>query len=236
MKSIAIVAPDTDSGKTVVTAALLINSKKINGKSTVMKPVQTGADVIDGKRYSPDLTTIEELTNTTFPRKIYHHVVPYNFLSPCSPHLAAKKEIQEIKTANIKQNLISLHMLFNMTLVETAGGLFSPITEEKTNLDLVEELETPVVLVSLNRLGGISATLSTLENLRQKNIPVLGVVLVDSDVSSPLDKEILADNERIIKKMGKIEHIVRVPFLKNLKEEFDVLPVLLEEFSQNIFA
>lgn len=235
MKSIAIVAPDTDSGKTIITAALLINSKKINGKSIVMKPVQTGAEVVEGKRYSPDLTTIETLCDITFPRKLYHHLVPYNFLSPCSPHLAAKKEIQEVSVSNIKQNLISLHMQFNMTLVETAGGVLSPLTEEMSNLDMIKELETPVVLVSLNRLGGISATLSALENIRTQGIKLLGVVLVDTDVRSTLDREILTDNERIIQKMGTVEHIVRVPFLEDVESEFDVLPTILEEFSKKIF-
>lgn len=237
MKSVAIVAPDTDAGKTVITAALLTLVKKIIGKSTVMKPVQTGAELVDGRRLSPDITTIEELTGHTIPRDLYHHVVPYNYMVPCSPHLAAKKEIGQISFGNIKKNLTELHMRFRMTLVESAGGLMSPLTETETNLDLIKYLKIPVIVVSQNRLGAISATLSTHELLKQAGVEVLGTVMVDPEkIDGDLDEEILADNVKTIESLSGVSPIVRVPRVENLKEDFEVITIVLEEFAQKVFG
>jgi dethiobiotin synthetase len=236
MKSLAIVAPDTDAGKTVITAALLKNAKKIVGKSTVMKPVQTGSILVEGRRVSPDISEIEQLTGVTIPRDLYHHVSPYNFLTPCSPHLAAQKEIGEIRFENIARNLEVLNLRFRLTLVETAGGVLSPLTESETNLDLVHDLGMPTVVVAQNRLGAISGTLATVKALHSKNVEVRGIVLIDPPVvQGELEKEILENNRETIAQFASVADTVRVPYFENIHEDFDVLTLLLEEFAERVF-
>jgi len=237
MNSFAVVAPDTDSGKTVITAALLKCSLKKRGKSTVMKPVQTGATIIDGKRYSPDITEIERLTGKTIPQNIYNWVVPFNFYAPCSPHLAAKKELQKVNFKTIKRSLEQLTLQHRMTIVETAGGVLSPLTDTETNIDLLVELNTPVVVVAQNRLGAISATLTAIESLKSANVAIQGLIMIDPEtVKTELDREILADNITTISRIAEIDNSVRIPFLENLTEEFDTLEMILDPFAEILFG
>ncbi len=235
MKSIAIVAPDTDSGKTVISAALLKLAKKIIGKSTVMKPVQTGSILENGRKISPDIAEIERLTETEVPRDIYHHVSPYNFMTPCSPHLAAQKEISQISFENIAHNLEALNMRFRLTIIETAGGVMSPLTASETNADLIRDLGVPTIMVVQNRLGSISTALSAIKVLQSKNISVRGIVLIDpSKISGELEKEILENNRETIAQFSGVAHTVRVPFLDDLKEDFFILTELLEDFAKKV--
>ncbi len=237
MNSFAVVAPDTDSGKTVITAALLKCALKKIGKSTVMKPVQTGATVIDGKRFSPDITEIERLTGRKIPQNIYNWVVPFNFYAPCSPHLAAKKELQQVNFSTISRSLEQLTLQHRMTIIETAGGVLSPLTDTDTNIDLLVELKAPVVVVAQNRLGAISATLTAIESLKNANVPILGLIMIDpAEIKTELDRDILADNIATISRIADIENNIRIPFLENLSEEFEILETLLESFADTLFG
>lgn len=62
-------------------------------------------------------------------------------------------------------------------IVEGAGGIMVPICADFLMLDLMERLGLPVVLVARSMLGTINHTLLSLAMLRQRNIPILGVIL-----------------------------------------------------------
>jgi len=64
-------------------------------------------------------------------------------------------------------------------LVEGAGGLMSPLSDEDYNIDLAAELGLPLVIVSSNELGTINATLQTLITAQAiaPQLPIAGVVL-----------------------------------------------------------
>jgi dethiobiotin synthetase len=90
---------------------------------------------------------------------------------PASPHYAAQQDGLEIKIMDFvipKTN--------NGLVVETAGGIMSPLAKGLLNIDLMEQLNLPVVLVSNNYLGSINHTLLAVSALQQRNIPVHGLV------------------------------------------------------------
>ncbi len=238
MKSIAIIAPDTDSGKTVITAALLSLSKKINGKSIAMKPVQTGSILAEnGRKISPDLSTIEQLCEFEIPRELYHYCAPSLLMTPCSPHLAAKKEITAISFDLIQQCLVELHMRFRMTIVETAGGILSPLSDTATNADLIAQLGCKSILVATNRIGSISMALAAIESAKQTKIDIIGIVLIDNLVApTQFDEEIYADNAKTIASFSGIANTVRLPRVESITEDFFILTALLEPFAQKIFG
>lgn len=238
MKSIAIIAPDTDSGKTVITAALLSLSKKIIGKSIAMKPVQTGTVLAEnGRKTSPDLSVIEELCEFEIPRELYHYCAPCLLMTPCSPHLAAKKEISAVNFDHIQSCLVELHMRFRMTIVETAGGIMSPLTDTTTNADLLVQLGLKTVMVVTNRIGSISMTLSAIQSAKNSNIDILAIILIDQSCNpSSFDEEIYADNAKTIQMFSKIENIVRVPRFENIREDFFILTALLHPLATKIFG
>jgi dethiobiotin synthetase len=64
-------------------------------------------------------------------------------------------------------------------LVEGAGGLMSPVSDDLYNADLAEEFGYPLVVVAANSLGTINATLETLitADVFREGLDVAGVVL-----------------------------------------------------------
>jgi dethiobiotin synthetase len=61
-------------------------------------------------------------------------------------------------------------------VVELAGGLMVPLNDHELNIDLVQRLGLPVVLVSRNYLGSINHTLLSVEACRSRNIPIAGII------------------------------------------------------------
>jgi dethiobiotin synthetase len=64
----------------------------------------------------------------------------------------------------------------NTLIVEGAGGLLVPLNSKETVLDLIQKLKIPVILVSRNYLGSINHTMLSVEVLKQRNIPIAGIV------------------------------------------------------------
>jgi len=60
--------------------------------------------------------------------------------------------------------------------VELAGGLMVPLNEQTLNIDLVEALGLPVILISRNYLGSINHTLLSVEACQRRGIHLLGIL------------------------------------------------------------
>ena len=191
MKKYIIAGIGTNIGKTV-TSAVLVEALHAD----YWKPVQSG--------------NLNE-TDADFVRKYaknHQTVFPEAFLlkEPVSPHLAAKLEskvidIEQIKLVNTNNHLI----------VETAGGLLSPLSEKYLCIDLIKELQLSVILVSMNYLGSINHTLLSIEALKQRNIPIEGIIFCGDPNF---------ETERFILEYSKIPLLGKIPFTDNLTQEF----------------
>jgi dethiobiotin synthetase len=62
-------------------------------------------------------------------------------------------------------------------VVEAAGGLFSPLSDQTLVVDLAKEFALPVVLVDAARLGAIGRTLAAICAARAEGLRVAVVVL-----------------------------------------------------------
>ncbi|MGN1359589.1 MAG: ATP-dependent dethiobiotin synthetase BioD [Kiritimatiellia bacterium] len=159
--SLIIVGTDTDAGKTFVTRAIW---ERYAPRLRVCKPVGTG--------YPKDNDVA------------YAGLAPLLHFSPAiSPHLAAELQGTPIRLDTLLQRVREQ----SPHLIETAGGLLCPLNRERkeTNLELVEQLERPVLLVVPNRLGCVNHALLTLAMLRARSIPTLGFVLNRQTVGDP---------------------------------------------------
>lgn len=99
------------------------------------------------------------------------HPERYRLQTAASPHYAAALENITIK----KEDFI-LPKTDNHLIIETAGGIFSPLSDQLLNTDLMALFNAPVIVVSGNYLGSINHTLMTVEILKNKNIPLAGIV------------------------------------------------------------
>ncbi|MDQ3071718.1 MAG: dethiobiotin synthase [Bacteroidota bacterium] len=133
------------------------------------------------------------------------HAERFKLLTPASPHYAA-----ELENIQIKKEDFSLPATWNNLIVETAGGLLSPLSDNFLNIDLIEHLRLPVVLVSNNYLGSINHTLLSYNALKDKNIPVSGIVFVGEKVVS---------SERFILKYTRLPKLFSIPVLTSLNKQ-----------------
>lgn len=155
MKGVFVVGTDTEIGKTTYCALLIAR----HPEAVYWKPVQTGSPADDD-------------TRTVGARRSLPGV---RLRDPVSPHLAASRE-GIVLTLDL---LLAPLRGFDGTLVaEGAGGLLVSLAPGLLQADLVRAVGLPVVVVARDRLGTINHTLLTLEALRSRAVPVLGVALL----------------------------------------------------------
>lgn len=148
----------TDVGKTL-TAALLCHQ----WQAGYYKPVQAGLP--------RDTDTVAALAGLGPER-----IVPEAFVlrTPASPHEAAARDGMRLSVSEI---VAARTLPQGPLVVEGAGGLLVPLNERETMADLAVAFGLPVVVVWRYYLGSINHTLLTLEALRQRGIPIAGLVL-----------------------------------------------------------
>lgn len=110
------------------------------------------------------------------------HQEAYRFQTAASPHFAADTEGVVIEKEKLKLPLTN-----NNLIVETAGGIMSPLGKNFLNIDLIKHLNLPVILVSENYLGSINHTLMSVFALKQQQIPIKGIVFNGDVVQSSVD-------------------------------------------------
>jgi dethiobiotin synthetase len=187
---IVVTGTDTGIGKTVFAAAL-------TGAlgAYYWKPVQAGLEP-DG---SGDADAVARLSG--LPRD---RILPeaWRLATPCSPHRAA-----EIDRVTLDPDALNPPVVDGPLVIEGAGGALVPITRGGTFADLFARWGLPTVLVARTELGTINHSLLSLEALRSRGVPVLGVAFV-GDAN--------ADSEATIAQMGRVKRLGRLPRLATL--------------------
>ncbi len=157
MKRIFVTGIGTDVGKTVVSAIL---AEALH--ADYWKPIQTGSF------FSTDADKIKKyITNP----KTVIHPESYVLKQYMSPHAAAELEGQNIQLDNI-----NIPETTNTLIIEGAGGLMVPINDKQFIVDIIIKTKAEVVLVIQNYLGSINHSILSIDALRMRNIPVLGIV------------------------------------------------------------
>ena len=185
---IIVTGTDTGIGKTVFAAGL---TRLLGG--VYFKPVQAG---LEGET---DTAVVQRLSALPAQRMLAEI---WRFKTPASPHLAAERDGLTIDPASL-----SLPSLERPLVVEGAGGLMVPLTRDVLFIDVFARWAAPVVLCARTALGTLNHTLLSLEALRRRGIPILGVALIG---------EAHVDNERTLGEMGGVPILGRLPLLDPL--------------------
>jgi dethiobiotin synthetase len=190
-----ITSVGTGIGKTLVTT-ILCHQLMSRGRSiTALKPVVSGF-LPDDPATDPALI-LASLGKTPSPNLI-EAIAPWRFSLPISPHLAARREgggprLEEIIAFCTRHE----RGAGSLVLIEGAGGVKAPLGETFTCLDLIAGLGCPAILVTGSYLGAISHTLTALDCLRGRNVPIQGIVVSESATSAGL-----ADTVESIEQFG----------------------------------
>ncbi|QDU86932.1 ATP-dependent dethiobiotin synthetase BioD 1 [Pirellulimonas nuda] len=200
-----ITGTDTDVGKTYVAAQLAAYFLSLGKRVGVYKPVASGC-VHDGVGLVSD--DAQALWAAAGAPLSLEAVCPQRFEAPLAPYLAAREQGKSVDAALLRSGLDAWRAASDVLIVEGAGGLLSPLSDQDLNADLARDLGLPLIVVAANRLGVINHTLLTLLAARAYGLEVKGVVLCDVNASGDLSA---ASNPR------ELENICDAPLLAHVR-------------------
>ena len=211
-KGIFITGTDTGVGKTFVACALLRALKEKGLTVCPMKPVETGCGVRKGKLVPQDSVTLIKTSGINEPLDIIN---PYRLKHPLAPSVAAEFEKVVIKKEKILSAYNYLLNKYELIVIEGAGGIMVPIYKRYSFLDLIKDLNVPIIIVSRPGLGTINHTLLTIETAKSRGIKILGVIINYATKTKTGIAE--RTNPEIIKRFGGVAVLGIVPYSKNQK-------------------
>ncbi len=157
---------DTDAGKTYATAWLAKHLMKKGQRVITQKFIQTG-----NTGYSEDIVKHRELMGTgLLPEDEDFTTAPIIFSYPASAQLAARLDGKEINLDKVRQSSAVLASRYDSVLVEGAGGLMVPVTDDYFTIDYVKDEKLPLALVTNGVLGSINHTILSLEAIKNRDI------------------------------------------------------------------
>jgi len=174
-----VTGSDTEVGKTYVTAMIARWLHEQGVRVGVYKPAASGCPTVDGELLAEDALALWSAAGK--PGEL-SAVCPQKFAAPLAPHRAAEAEGKQIDVDLLRSGLDYWKSRSEFLLVEGAGGLMSPISQDDYVADLASEFGYPLLVVVPNTLGVINQTLQTLITAAtfREGLPTAGVILNDS--------------------------------------------------------
>ncbi len=207
MTRFVVTGTDTDIGKTVFAAAL---AGALD--ASYWKPVQAG---LDG---GSDAMRVAALSGLA-PSRILPEA--YRLITPCSPDRAATIDGVTIDTDQLVPPDIP-----GPLVIEGAGGVMVPLTETTLFADLFARWRLPVILVARTALGTINHSLLSIEALRHRDVPILGVAFIG---------ETVPHSEDAVVRLGGVKRLGRLPILPTL-DAASLRAAFAENFQLEDFA
>jgi dethiobiotin synthetase len=172
---IFITGTGTQIGKTYISCALIEQRRRSGHEMCALKPIQSGGGDDDPASDAAQLIAAcgQALTPTTLAA-----TAPWRFEAPLAPPLAAANEGQKIDFDAVV-SFCRTHMdkARGDLLIEGAGGIMSPLSDERLNIDLARALGLPVLLIGGTYLGAISHLLSAHAVIKNSGLTCPAIVL-----------------------------------------------------------
>jgi dethiobiotin synthetase len=179
---IFITGISTDVGKTI-TAAIVVEALEAD----YWKPIQAGD--LDNSDSHKVKSQVSNSKSQFYPNA-------YQLNTPASPHLAAEIDGITIDIKQIKEPKTDNHLV-----IEGAGGIFVPLNETHSIIDLIQP-DYKIIVVSRHYLGSINHTLLTVEAIKNRGFEIAGIIFSGSENKSTED---LILNRTGIKCIGRID-------------------------------
>ncbi len=211
-KGIFIAGTDTGVGKTVIAGALTIALKDMGYSAGVMKPVETGCRKSGKKLIPSDSIFLKKASGS---RDSLELINPYRFKRPLAPAVASELEGVRIDISHILKTYNTLRKRHDIVIVEGAGGILVPVYKDYLFIDLIRDMESPIIIVARPGLGTINHTLLTIRCAQEYGVPVIGFIInhTKSSRSDPSEKT----NPLVIKRLSNVPLIGNFPFIHGLK-------------------
>lgn len=186
-----VTGTDTGVGKTFIACDFL---RQQTQRWQVRKPVESGCELVGGDLLPSDGAALQAASGHF---EKLNHITPYRYIPALAPDRAARLSGDTLNL-ELLIDACSRHIDSQLpVLVEGAGGICSPLTDDALNLDLAEHLGLPVMLVVADRLGCINHTLLSLQALASRQLSLRYLVL--NSMKPETDQ--LMDNQEDIERL-----------------------------------
>ncbi|MGQ8816397.1 dethiobiotin synthase [Serratia sp. NA_13] len=201
-----VTGTDTEVGKTVASSALLQAANLAGYRTVGYKPVASGSEMTAEGLRNGDALALQANGSVALS---YQEVNPYVFAEPTSPHIVSADEGLPIELAQLSAGLRHLEQKADWLLVEGAGGWFTPLSEQHTFADWVQQEQLPVILVVGIKLGCINHALLTAQAIKQAGLSLVGWIANDVSLPGRRHQEYLATLRRMLPAplLGEIPHL-----------------------------
>jgi dethiobiotin synthetase len=193
MPTLFVAGAGTDVGKTYVTASLIRALRRADAAVEALKPVLSGFDP-DAPQGSDPAALLEAL-GIGWSAEALAEISPWRFRAPLAPPAAAAREgvalAGDMVIAHCRRRAAQTSP-GTWLLVESAGGVMSPLDERLTMLDLAQGLGAPVLLVGGSYLGTISHILTAAAVIEAASLTLAGIVVSEGQPDAPALQETVA--------------------------------------------
>lgn len=173
-KGLFITGTDTDVGKTYVTALLVKTLRKAEFDVGYYKAAISGAPTVA----ESDAGFVNRFAGINEPEDM---ILSYLYQNAVSPHLAARIEGNPVEKEVILKAWERVTKAYPYVTMEGSGGIMCPIRHDEKAVyyleDIIRWLRLPVLVVANAGLGTINHVVTTCEYIKNRHIPVKGILL-----------------------------------------------------------
>ena len=227
MTKIFVTSTGTETGKTLITCALLKHYRNLGKNVIPLKPIISGFNFAETPN---DISLICQSADMQYQSEIIAEISKYIYSLPLSPDMAAQKEGKSYPQIEEIEDFINSKNNYDIKIIEGAGGLMVPFNKTEKTIDLIEETADEVILVAGSYLGSLSHTLSAYEVLKDRKVKVKAIF-----VSQKLQNndELYIDLEDTAKSLENFisEPIIKIPYMDS---NFDNKTNKLKEIISNV--
>jgi len=182
-RAIFVAGAGTGIGKTYIAAQLLRGLRARGANASALKPVMSGFD--PGALGVSDAGILLDAIGRQPTLENVAAVAPFRFAPELPPTIAAARENRVVALADIVEACQqALDATRQFLIIEGAGGVMAPIAANATVLDLITALDVPALLIGGSYLGAGSHILTALAALDACSVPIVGIVVSESEESS----------------------------------------------------
>ena len=181
MSSYIVTGTSTSVGKTYITCNLLTYYREREIFVKAIKPIITGVKSLMDKEC--DTYLIAQSLNDSITIEDLSKITPWRFTLPLAPNHASvleKKIISYDDVINYCRDILNIN---NRVFIEMAGGIMSPITDTHTTMHFAKDLNIPIILVVLSRLGCISECLTAVYAAKHFGVKVRSIIINESSLT-----------------------------------------------------
>jgi dethiobiotin synthetase len=179
MTAVFVTSSGTDIGKTFVTTQLVAELRAAGRRVRALKPVASGFDAAHPEQ--SDSALLLRAQGLALTPENLDAVSPWRFAAPVSPDMAAARERRSLPFDAVVAHCRTAVEAGSVTLIEGIGGVMVPLDARHTVLDWIAALGAPALLVVGSYLGTLSHSLTAAAALRERGVPLCGVVVSESE-------------------------------------------------------